>query len=131
VGRGLPGVQLVISDAHAGLKQAIREVFVGAAWQRCRMHFLRNLLAQATKFAAAMVAATMRTICQQPDRVSAQRPMQEGCKTLQARFPHTVALLEEAGEEVCTFYDVPAEHWRQIYNTNPLEMASSQLTISA
>jgi putative transposase len=131
VGRGLHGVQLVISDAHAGLKQAIREVFVGAAWQRCRVHFMRNLLTRVPKTAAAMVAATVRTSFQQPDRASAQRQLREVCKTLQARFPHAVALLEEAEEEIFTFYDFPTEQRRQIYRTNPLEMASSQLTISA
>jgi transposase-like protein len=94
LGRGLHGVQLVISDAHAGLKQAIREVFVGAAWQRCRVHFLRNLLARVPKTAAAMVAATVRTIFEQPDRTGAQRQLREVCKTLRARFPHAVALLE-------------------------------------
>src|SRR3954449_4696200 len=127
VGRGLQGVQLVISDAHAGLKQAIREVFVGAAWQRCRVHFMRNLLARVPKTAAAMVAATVRTIFQQPDRASAQRQLREVCKTLQPRFPQAVALLEEAEEEVFTFYDFPTEHRRQIYSTNPLERLNKEL----
>ena len=127
VGRGLHGVQLVISDAHAGLKQAIREVFVGAAWQRCRVHFMRNLLARVPKTAQAMVAATIRTIFQQPDRISAQHQLQEVCKTLQARFPQAVALLEDAEEEVFTFYDFPPEHRRQIYSTNPLERLNKEL----
>jgi transposase-like protein len=127
VGRGLQGVQLVISDAHVGLKQAIREVFVGAAWQRCRVHFMRNLLARVPKTAAAMVAATVRTIFQQPDRSSAQRQLREVCQTLQARFPQAVALLEEAEEEVLTFYDFPPEHRRQIYSTNPLERLNKEL----
>src|SRR5215211_2676775 len=127
VGRGLQGVQLVVSDAHAGLKQAIREVFVGAAWQRCRVHFMRNLLARVPKTAQAMVAAAVRSIFQQPDRASAQRQLHEVCKTLQARFPQAVALLEEAEEEVFTFYDFPAEHRRQIYSTNPLERLNKEL----
>ena len=127
VGRGLQGVQLVISDAHAGLKQAIREVFVGAAWQRCRVHFMRNLLARVPKTAAAMVAATVRTIFPQPDRTSAQRQLREVCQTLQGRFPQTVALLEEAEEEIFTFYDFPTEHRRQIYSTNPLERLNKEL----
>ena len=121
----------MILDAHPRLKQAIREVFVGAAWQRCRVHFMRNLLARVPKTAAALVAATVRTIFQQPDRTSAQRQSREVCQTLQARFPQAVALLEEAEEEVFTYYDFPADHRRQLYSTNPLEMASSQLTISA
>jgi putative transposase len=127
VGRGLQGVQLVISDAHAGLKQAIREVFVGAAWQRCRVHFMRNLLARVPKTAAQMVAVTVRTIFQQPDRASAQRQLREVCQTLQARFPRAVALLADAEEEVFTFYDFPTEHRRQIYSTNPLERLNKEL----
>jgi putative transposase len=127
VGRGLQGVQLVISHALAGLKQAIREVFVGAAWQRCRVHFMRNLLARVPKTAAAMVAATVRTSFQQPDRASAQRQLREVCKTLQARFPHAVALLEEAEVEIFTFYDFPTEQRRQIYSTNPLERLNQEL----
>ena len=96
VGRGLQGVQLVSSDAHAGLKQAIREVFVGAAWQRCRVHFRRNLLARVPKTAQAMVAAAVRPLFGQPDRTTAQRHLREVCETLRARFPQAVALLEEA-----------------------------------
>ena len=98
VARGLRGVQLVISDAHRGLKQAIREVFVGAAWQRCRVHFMRNIVARVPKTAQAMVAATVRTIFQQPDRAAARAQLREVCATLQARFPKVVALLEEAEE---------------------------------
>jgi len=71
VARGVRGVRLVVSDAHPGLKQAIREVFVGASWQRCRVHFLRNVLSQVPKTAQAMVAATVRTIFDQPDRAAA------------------------------------------------------------
>jgi len=127
VGRGLRGVQRGISDAHPGLKQAIREVFVGAAWRRCRVPFMRNLWARVPKTAAALVAATVRTIFQQPERTSAQRQWREVCKTLQARFPQAVARLEEAEEESFTFYDFPAEHRRQIYSTNPLERLNKEL----
>jgi putative transposase len=127
VARGLHGVQLVISDAHPGLKQAIAEVFVGAAWQRCRVHFMRNRLARVPKTAQAMVAAAVRTIFQQADRTAAQRQLRDVCQSLQARFPHAVALVEEAEEEVFTFYDFPAEHWRQIYSTNPLERLNKEL----
>jgi putative transposase len=127
VARGLHGVQLVISDAHAGLKQAIAEVFVGAAWQRCRVHFMRNLLARVPKTAQAMVAAAVRTIFQQAERTAAQRQLRDVCQSLRAKFPHAVALLEEAEEESFTFYDFPAEHRRQIYSTNPLERLNKEL----
>ena len=127
VARGLHGVQLVISDAHVGLKQAIAEVFVGAAWQRCRVHFMRNLLARVPKAAQAMVAATVRTIFQQASRGAAQRQLREVCQTLQTRFPQAVALLEAAEEEIFTVYDCPTAHWRQIYSTNPLERLNKEL----
>jgi putative transposase len=127
VGRGVQGVQLVISDAHAGLKQAIREVFVGASWQRCRVHFLRNALALVPKSAQAMVAATVRSIFEQESEAAARRQLRQVCTTLAARFPKVVALLEEAEEELLPFYSFPQAHWRQIYSTNPLERLNKEL----
>ncbi len=88
---------------------------------------MRNLLARVPKTAQAMVAATVRTIFQQPDRTTAQRQLREVGTTLRARFPQAVALLEEAEEEVFTFYDFPLEHRRQIYSTNPLERLNKEL----
>lgn len=126
VARGLRGVQLVTSDAQRGLKQAIREVFVGAGWQRCRVHFMRNVIAQVPKSAQAMVAATVRTIFEQPDRQAARAQLRHVCTTVQARFPPVVALLEEAEGDVLTFYAFPREHWRQIYSTNPLERLNKE-----
>jgi transposase-like protein len=127
IGRGVHGVQLVISDAHAGLKQAIREVFVGASWQRCRVHFLRNVLARVPKTAQGMVATTVRSIFQQESRQAAQAQLTHVILTLSARFPKVVELLEEAESEILSFYDFPAEHWRQIYSTNPLERLNKEL----
>jgi putative transposase len=127
VARGLRGVQLVVSDAHGGLKQAIAEVFVGAAWQRCRVHFMRNVIARVPKTAQAMVAATVRTIFQQPDRAVAQAQLQQVSASLAGRFPRVVELLMAAEEEIFTFYDFPPEHWRQIYSTNPLERLNKEL----
>jgi putative transposase len=100
VGRGVPGVQLVISAAHAGLKQAIREVLLGASWQRCGVHFLRNVLAVVPKSAQAMVAATVRRIFEQESDQAARRQLRQVCTTLAARFPKVVALIEEAEEEI-------------------------------
>ena len=127
VARGVRGVQLVVSDAHQGLKQAIREVFVGASWQRCRVHFVRNVLARVPKSTQAMVAATIRTIFQQPDRRAAQAQLAHVVATLADRFPKVVPLLVEAEEEILTFYDFPPEHWRQVYSTNPLERLNKEL----
>lgn len=125
--RGLSGVKLVISDAHEGLVGAIEAVLIGASWQRCRVHFMRNVIAQVAKGAQAMVAATVRTIFEQPDRAAARAQLRQVCATLQERFPKVVALLEEAEGEVLTFYDFPREHWRQVYSTNPLERLNKEL----
>lgn len=127
VARGVRGVQLVTSDAHPGLKQAIREVFVGAAWQRCRVHFLRNLLARVPRSAQQMVAATVRTIFQQSSREEAQAQLARVVETLGDRFPQVVTLLAEAEEEIIASYDFPAEHRRQVFSTNPLERLNKEL----
>jgi putative transposase len=127
VARGVRGVRLVVSDAHPGLRQAIEEVFVGASWQRCRVHFMRNLLARVPKSAQAMVAATVRPIFQQASREGAQEHLRQVCEVLCARFGKAVELLEAAEEEILAFYDFPSEHWRQIYSTNPLERLNKEL----
>jgi putative transposase len=127
VARGVRGVKLVTSDAHPGLKRAIAEVFLGAGWQRCRVHFLRNLLARVPKSLQPMVAATVRPIFQQSDRQEAQAQLAHVCATLGARFPRVVELLAEAEEDILAFYDFPREHWRQIYSTNPLERVNKEL----
>ncbi len=127
VARGVRGVKLVTSDAHPGLKQAIAEVFVGAGWMRCRVHFMRNVLARVSKSAQSMVAATVRTIFDQPDRASAAAQLRHVCDSLATRFPSVVQLLEEAETEILTFLDFPAEHRRQVYSTNPLERLNKEL----
>jgi transposase-like protein len=127
VARGLRGVQLVTSDAQPGLKQAIKEVFVGASWQRCRVHFLRNVLARVPKSAQAMVAAAVRSIFEQPDRRAAREQLARVAATLRARFPTVVELLGEAEEEILTCYSFPLEHRRQVYSTNPLERLNKEL----
>lgn len=127
VARGVRGVKLVTSDAHRGLKQAIQEVFIGAGWQRCRVHFLRNLLVHVPKGAQAMVGATVRPIFNQSSRSEAQEQLKQVCGVLQGRFPKVTGMLAEAEEEILTFYDFPREHWRQIYSTNPLERLNKEL----
>jgi putative transposase len=127
VARGLRGVKLVISDAHVGLKQAIKEVFLGAAWQRCRVHVMRNILARVPKTAQAMVAATVRTIFAQPDRAAAETQLLHVIEALQARFPTVVQLLLDAEGEVLAYDDFPPEHRRQIASTNPLERLNKEL----
>jgi transposase-like protein len=127
VGRGLRGVKLVTSDGHRGLKRAIEEVFVGASWQRCRVHFLRNIEAQVPKNAQQLVLAAVRPVFNQGDRASAQAELKKVCTTLKERFPKVVQMLADAEEEVFTFYDFPIEHRRQIYSTNPFERLNKEL----
>jgi transposase-like protein len=127
VARGVRGVKLVVSDAHRGLKQAIAEVFVGASWQRCRVHLMRNLLAHVPKTAQAMVAATVRSVFEQADRATATAQLRHVLTTLRERFPKVVALLEEAEEDMLAFYAFPVAHRRQIASTNPLERLNKEL----
>jgi len=127
VARGLKGVRLVISDAHEGLKRAISEVLAGASWQRCRVHFMRNLLARVPKHAQPMVAALVRTIFAQPDLASAREQLEHVAANLDRRFPQAAALLRDAMEDVLAYMAFPAEHWRRIHSTNVLERLNREL----
>jgi transposase-like protein len=131
VARGLTGVKLVTSDAHEGLKAAIAAVLQGASWQRCRTHFMRNALALVPKGAQQMVAATIRTVFYQPDAESARSTWRRIADGVRARWPRLAQLMDLAEDEVLAYLAFPHEHWRQLWSTNPQEMASSQLTIAA
>jgi putative transposase len=93
--RGLAGMQLVISDAHAGLRAAISAVLIGAAWQRCRVHFLRNVLVQVPKGSAEMVAAAIRTIFAQPGPIHVAGQLDTIATMLGRQFPKVEAMLRE------------------------------------
>jgi len=119
--RGLGGVRLVISDHHLGLKNAIAKCFVGAAWQRCRVHFMRNVLAKVPKANAEMVAAAIRTIFAQPDADAVTAQFDRIVATLEPQFPDVAAMLADARHDLVSFSAFPVEHWRKIWSTNPLE----------
>jgi len=108
--RGLGGVQLVISDAHEGLKTAIASVLLGSAWQRCRVHFARNLLAQVPKGSAEMVAAAVRTIFAQPDAAHVREQLEVIATMLGRQFPKVGTMLRGAADEVTAFADFPVAH---------------------
>jgi putative transposase len=127
VGRGLTGVELVISDAHEGLKGAIGAVLHGASWQRCRVHFVRNALALVPKGVQAMVAATIRTVFVQPTAKAARAQWQEVVRGFGERFPRLAALMETAEADVLAYLAFPREHWRQIWSTNPLERLNREI----
>src|SRR5690606_31355911 len=104
------GVQLVISDAHRGLTGAIEKVLPGAAWQRCRVHFMRNVLAKVTRGHAEMVAATIRTIFAQPGPKAVREQVQTVAATLDGRFPAVADMLREAAADITAFADFPEAH---------------------
>ncbi len=127
VARGLTGVQLVISDAHEGLKAAIAAVLHGASWQRCRVHFMRNALALVPKSAAQLVAATIRTVFAQPEADLAREAWRRVADGFRPRYPKLGALLDAAEADVLAYLGFPAEHWRQIWSNNPLERLNREV----
>jgi putative transposase len=125
--RGLGGVQLVISDAHEGLKAAIAAVFIGASWQRCRVHFLRNVLARVPKGSAEMVAAAIRTIFAQPDAEHVRDQLDVIAGMLGRQFPAIETMLRDAADDVLAFTGFPVSHWKKIWSTNPLERLNKEV----
>jgi putative transposase len=127
VKRGLRGVRLVISDAHEGLRQAIAKVLAGTSWQRCRVHFMRNLLSTVPKQAQDAVAAIVRSVFTQPDHSSAMTQLHEVARMLSDRFPQAAELLEDASEDVLAHLHFPREHRRRLHSTNPLERLHKEI----
>jgi putative transposase len=127
VARGLSGVRLVTSDAHPGLVDAIAATLPGAAWQRCRTHFMRNLLTRVPKSAQSFVATMVRTIFAQPDGATVHEQHRRIVDQLETRFPEAAALLEEAAADLLAFTTFPKEHWRQLWSNNPLERLNKEI----
>src|SRR6266508_3228035 len=127
VARGLSGVKLVTSDAHPGLVDAIAATLPGASWQRCRTHFMRNLLTRVPKAAQSFVATMVRTIFAQPDADTVREQHARVLAQLEGRFPEAAALLEEAGPEILAFTCQPKEHWRQLWSNNSLERLNKEI----
>ena len=127
VRRGLKGVRLVVSDAHEGLRQAAAKVLAGSSWQRCRVHFMRNLLSVVPKAAQETVAAIVRTVFSQPDHVSAMAQLQEVSEMIRPRFPQAADLLADAAEDLLAHLHFPREHRRRLHSTNPLERLHKEI----
>lgn len=125
--RGLTGVRLVISDAHAGLKASIARVFAGATWQRCKVHLARNILATVNHAHKDMVAATVRTIHAQPDADATRTQLHAVVAMLEDRFPKAAEILAAAEADVTAYASFPRAHWRKISSTNPLERINKEL----
>jgi putative transposase len=127
VARGLSGVSLVVSDAHPGLVDAIGSTLSGATWQRCRTHYMRNLLTKVPKAAQAMVATLVRTIFAQPDAASVWAQHARVVEQLTDQFPDAATHLADAAPDVLAFTGFPKEHWRQIWSNNPQERLNKEL----
>lgn len=126
VRRGLQGVQLVISDAHEGLKAAIRQVF-NATWQRCRVHLMRNLLGCVPKAQQGMVAAAVRQVFIQSDQAAARALWRQVADQLRSRFPRVAALMDEAEDAVLAYLAFPEDHRAKLHSTNGLERLNKEV----
>src|SRR5216117_2067212 len=127
VARGLMGVRLVSSDAHPGLVDAIAATLPGASWQRCRTHFIRNLLTRVPKSAQGFVATMVRTIFAQPDAATVHEQHGRIVDQLQTRFPEAAALLDKAAADLLAFTAFPKEHWRQVWSTDAIEALNKEI----
>jgi len=125
--RGLTGTQLVISDAHQGLVAAVGAVMIGAAWQRCRVHFMRNVLAKIPRASGEMVAAAIRTIFAQPDQTHVETQFDEITSMLERQFPVVADMLQDARADLLAFSSFPAAHWKKIWSTNPIERVHKEI----
>ncbi len=126
VRRGLTGVKLVISDAHEGLKAAITRV-LGATWQRCRVHAMRNALAYVPKGQHTMVAAAIRQAFIQPDHDNAVQTWRHVADQLRARWPKLGAFMDDAEADVLAYMAFPAQHRTKLHSTNPLERLNKEV----
>jgi transposase-like protein len=127
VARGLSGVALVTSDDHAGLVSAVASVLPGAAWQRCRTHYHRNLLTRVPKSAQPWVSTLVRTIFEQPDAASVRAQHAQVVRALEAKLPQASAHLDEARDDILAFTAFPREVWRQIWSNNPQERLNKEV----
>jgi transposase-like protein len=126
VKRGLAGVQLVVSDAHEGLKNAIGQV-LGAPWQRCTVHFLREALGHARREQQPMLAALIRPIFNAESGEQARELLGEAIERLERPLPKVAAMLERAEDDLLAFYAFPVDHWRKLRSTNPLERLNREI----
>lgn len=125
--RGLGGVHLVVSDSHAGLVAAVEAVLLGAAWQRCRVHFVRDVLAKVPKGSGEMVTATIRTFFAQTNTEAVRTHLGTVATMLGRQFPQVEQMLTGAAVDITAFADFPAGHWKKIWSTNPLERLNREV----
>jgi transposase-like protein len=127
VERGLRGVRLCISDAHVGLRKGIRSALNGVAWQRCTVHFMRNMGSHVPRAAQGFLMAALKTIFAQPSKEDAKLALRKAVELLAPKYPKVAALVAEAEEDVLAYMSFPEKHWRQIHSTNPLERQNKEI----
>lgn len=128
VARGLTGVELVISDAHGGIKAAIAQVLSEASWQRCRTHFMANLATKAPKANWPMIATLVRSVFEQPDRDSTWNQLGDVVdKLTQAGFAEIATKVFDAADDILAFTAFPVEHWAKIRSNNPQERLNKEI----
>jgi len=128
VARGLSGVELVVSDAHGGIKAAIAAVLADATWQRCRTHFMANLASRVPKTNWPMIATLVRSIFEQPDRETTWAQLGDVVdKLTQAGFVDVATYLSDAADDVLAFTSFPTEHWPKIRSNNPQERLNKEI----
>ncbi len=128
VDRGLSGVELVISDAHGGIKHAISTVFADASWQRCRTHFMANLASRVPKMSWPMIATLVRSIFEQPDRDATWNQLADVVdKLTTAGFNDVAVYLLDAADDILAFAAFPTEHWPKIRSNNPQERLNKEI----
>jgi putative transposase len=127
VARGLSGVLLVISDAHEGLRSALAQCFAGASWQRCPVHFLRNVVAACSRQDAPAVLALVKTVFAQPGQQAASQAISQALELLEPRYPKVAKLLQDAEQGILSYLTFPSEHWRSIRSTNALERVNAEI----
>ncbi len=125
--RGARGVRLVVSDAHPGLKKAIASVFPGASWQRCRVHFLKNLLCRIPRRDQECVADLVRSIFAQPSATTARLQLRSVAGQLEKDYPGAAEMLLEAEDEILAYAAFPKEHWKKIWSNNPQERLNREI----
>ena len=127
VERGLKGVLLAISDAHSGLKKAIRAVLNAVSWQRCTVHFMRNALAKGPKKLQGVVLATLKHAFAQATRRDAELAFDAAVDLFRQKCPAVADLVADGKDDVLTYMSFPEKHWRQIHSTNPLERQNREI----
>ena len=124
--RGFTGVQLVVSDAHEGLKAAIARL-LRCPWQRCSVHFLRDCLGHARKDQHGLLAALIRPLFQANSAEQARQRLGEAIAALEERLPKVAAMLTDSEEDILAFYCFPPAHWSKLRSTNPLERFNKEI----